>query len=39
MKDVRDAITNILDKTSLADMQEQEEKAVKMEKGILDFSI
>jgi Rrf2 family protein len=39
MMDVRVAITNILDKTSLADMQEQEEKAVKMVKGILDFSI
>jgi Rrf2 family protein len=39
MKDVRDAITNVLDKTSLADMVEREEKAAKMEKGILDFSI
>jgi len=39
MKDVRDAITNILDKTSLADMLEREEKAAKREKGILDFSI
>ncbi len=39
MKDVRDAISNILDGTSLADMLEREEKAAKMEKGILDFSI
>ena len=39
MKDVREAITNILDKTSLADMLEREEKAVKMVKGIVDFSI
>ena len=39
MKDVRDAITNVLDKTSLSDMLEFEEKAIKMENGILDFSI
>jgi Rrf2 family protein len=39
MKDVRDAITSILDKTSLSDMLEFEEKAIKMENGILDFSI
>jgi Rrf2 family protein len=39
MKDVRDAITNVLDKTSLADMLERADKAAKMEKGILDFSI
>ena len=39
MKDVRDAISNILDKTSLADMLEREEKAAKMDKGIVDFSI
>ncbi|HEX9024014.1 MAG TPA: Rrf2 family transcriptional regulator [Geobacteraceae bacterium] len=39
MKDVRDAIANILDGTSLADMLEREERAAKMEKGILDFSI
>jgi len=39
MKDVRDAISNILDKTNLADMMEREEKAIKMEKKILDFSI
>ncbi len=39
MKDVRDAISSILDGTSLADMLEREERAAKMEKGILDFSI
>jgi Rrf2 family protein len=39
MKDVRDAISNILDRTSLSDMLELEEKAIKMENGILDFSI
>ena len=39
MKDVRDAISNILDKTSLADMLEREEKAANIEKGILNFSI
>ena len=39
MKDVRDALTNVLDKTSLADMLEREEKATKKEKGILDFNI
>lgn len=39
MKDVRDAIANILDGTSLADMLEREERAAKAEKGILDFSI
>jgi Rrf2 family protein len=39
MKDVRDAITSILDKTSLSDVLELEEKAIKMENGILDFSI
>lgn len=39
MKDVRDAISNLLDKTSLADMLEREDKAAKIEEGILDFSI
>ena len=39
MKDVRDAITNVLDKTSLADMLEREEKAQQQEKGILQYMI
>jgi Rrf2 family protein len=39
MKDVRDAITNVLDKTSLADMLEREEKAKQQEKGILQYMI
>jgi Rrf2 family protein len=39
MKDVRDAITNVLDKTSLADMLEREEKAHQQEKGILQYMI
>ena len=39
MKDVRDAMADILDGTSLADLLEREEKAAKKEKGILDFSI
>jgi Rrf2 family protein len=39
MKDVRDAIANILDKTSLADMLEREEKAEQQERGILQYFI
>ena len=39
MKDVRDAISNILDKTTLSDMLEREEKAKQMEQGIIHYSI
>ncbi len=39
MKDVRDAISSILDKTSLADMLELEEKAEQRERGILHYVI
>jgi Rrf2 family protein len=39
MKDVRDAIANILDKTSLADMLEREQKAEQQERGILQYFI
>ena len=39
MKEVRDAISNILDKTSLADMLEREEKAKQQEKGVLQYFI
>ncbi len=39
MKEVRDAISNILDKTSLADMLEREEKAQQQEKGVLQYFI
>jgi DNA-binding IscR family transcriptional regulator len=39
MKDVRDAIANILDKTSLANMLEREERAQQQEKGILQYFI
>jgi len=39
MKDVRDAISSILDKTSLADMLELEEKAEQRERGILQYMI
>jgi DNA-binding IscR family transcriptional regulator len=39
MKDVRDAIANILDKTSLADMLEREEKAEQQERGIFQYFI
>jgi Rrf2 family protein len=39
MKDVRDAISNILDKTSLADMLEREEKVQQQEKGIMQYFI
>lgn len=39
MKEVRDAISNILDKTSLADMLEREEKARLQEKGVLQYFI
>ena len=39
MKDVRDAIANILDNTSLADMLEGEEKAQQQERGVLQYFI
>jgi Rrf2 family protein len=39
MKDVRDAIANILDKTSLGDMLEREEKAQQQEIGVLQYFI
>ncbi len=39
MKDVRDAISSILDKTSLADMLELEEKADQRVRGILHYTI
>ncbi len=39
MKDVRDAISSILDKTSLADMLELEEKADQRVRGILHYMI
>ena len=39
MKDVSDAITNILDKTSLSDMLEFEERAKQKRRGILHYSI
>jgi DNA-binding IscR family transcriptional regulator len=39
MKEVRDAISNILDNTSLADMLEREEKAQQQEKGVLQYFI
>ena len=39
MKEVRDAISNILDKTSLADVLEREEKAQQQDKGVLQYFI
>ncbi len=39
MKDVRDAMSSILDKTSLADMLELEEKAEQRVRGILHYMI
>ncbi len=39
MKDVRDAISSILDNTSLADMLELEEKAEQRVRGILHYMI
>jgi Rrf2 family protein len=39
MKDVRDAISNILDKTTLSDMLEREEGAKLKGKGIIHYSI
>jgi len=39
MKEVRDAISNILDKTSLADVLEREEKAKQQEKGVFKYFI
>ncbi len=39
MKEVRDAISAILDKTTLADMLEREERAEQQEKGILQYMI
>ena len=39
MKDVRDAIANILDNTSLGDMLEREEKAQQQEIGVLQYFI
>jgi len=39
MKDVRDAISNILDKTSLSDLLEREERAKQKERRILHYSI
>ncbi|ACM20008.1 winged helix-turn-helix transcriptional regulator, Rrf2 family [Geotalea daltonii FRC-32] len=39
MKDVRDAIAEILDGTSLADVLERSEKAEQLEKGIFTYSI
>ncbi len=39
MKDVRDAISNILDKTTLCDMLEREERAKQKESGNLHYSI
>ena len=39
MKDVRDAIADILDNTSLADMLERAEKAEQQERGILQYFI
>jgi Rrf2 family protein len=39
MKEVRDAIANILDNTSLADMLEGEEKAQQQERGVLQYFI
>jgi Rrf2 family protein len=39
MKDVRDAISNILDKTTLSDMLEREERAKLKGKGIIHYSI
>jgi Rrf2 family protein len=39
MKEVRDAMANILDNTSLADMLEGEEKAQQQERGVLQYFI
>lgn len=39
MKDVRDAIADILDGTSLADVLERSEKAEQLEKGALHYCI
>ncbi|GAB7026862.1 RrF2 family transcriptional regulator [Geotalea toluenoxydans] len=39
MKDVRDAIAEILDGTSLADLLERSEKAEQLEKGIFTYCI
>jgi Rrf2 family protein len=39
MKDVRDAITNILDNTSIAEMLEREERAKKRALGTPDYHI
>jgi len=39
MKDVRDAISNVLDKTSLADMLDREERALKQVLGTTDYHI
>lgn len=39
MKDVRDAIAEILDGTSLADVLERSEKAEQQEKGIFNYCI
>jgi len=39
MKDVRDAITNILDKTTIAEVLEREERAMKQVMGTTDYHI
>ena len=39
MKDVRDAIADILDHTSLADMQKRSEAAVRQQVSVVDFQI
>lgn len=39
MKEARDAISNVLDKTTLADVLEQIEKIESQQKGVLDFCI
>lgn len=39
MKDVRDAITNVLDHTSLLDMQKRSTDAAKTRRGVVDFQI
>ena len=39
MKDVRDAMANVLDKTSLADMLDREERALKQVMGTTDYHI
>jgi DNA-binding IscR family transcriptional regulator len=39
MKDVRDAIADILDHTSLADMEKRSETAARQQKSVVDFQI